>query len=104
MSVILPIAARIYHSIWLPPRGDWHFGTRLSSWSLLYRLLLGGDGDPVCRWRHESLLDRGSFGIDISREDRAIWLACLATFGDCLCCRRSLVADLDFLVRFPFFG
>ena len=101
MSVVLPIAARIYPSLWFSPRGDWRFGTRLSSRSLLHRLLLGGNGAPVCRWRHESLLDRGLFSIDISREGRAIWPACAAACGDCLHDRRGLVAYPGCLIRCP---
>src|SRR4029078_6189958 len=92
MSVVLPIATRLYYSLWFSPRGDWRFGTRLSSRSLLHRLLLGRDGAPVCSWHHESLLGRGPFGSDISREGRAIWSACPASCGGCLFYRRGVGA------------
>src|ERR1051325_617143 len=98
MFIVLPNAARVYHSIWLSPRGDRCFGARLSPRPLLHRLLLDNDGALVCGWRHESLLDRGPFGIDISREGDAAWSACPATCRDCLHSRRRLVADAGCLI------
>ena len=49
----------------------------------------------------KSLLDRGLFSIDISREGRAIWSACAAACGDCLHDRRGLVAYPGCLIRCP---
>src|SRR6185437_69744 len=99
MSVVLPNAARVYHSFWLSPRGDWRPGTRLSPWPLLHRLLLGGDDALVCSRRHESLLDRRPFSFDISREGGAVWSARPATCRDCVHSGRSVVADPVCLIQ-----
>ena len=101
MSVLLPNAARVYPSLWVSPRGDRRFGTRLSPWSLLRRLLLGGDGALVCRRRHESLLDRCPFGIGVGRKGGAVWSPCAATCRDRLYSGRSLVADPECLSQGP---
>src|SRR4029079_6768727 len=98
MSVVLPNAARVHPSLWVSPRGDWRLGARLSPWSLLHRMLLGGDDAVVCRRRHESLLDRCPFGIGVGRKSDAVWSACPATCRDCLCSRRSLVTDPECLI------
>src|SRR5262245_19827776 len=100
MFVVLPNADRIHSSFWVSPRADWLLGAWLSPWSLLHRLLLGFDGALVCRWRHESLLDRCPCGIGVGRKTGA-WSACPANCRDCLCSERGLVADSVCLIRYP---
>src|SRR3974390_2778590 len=97
MSVVLPNTDRIHPSFWVSPRDDWRRGAWLSPWSLLHRLLLGFDGAFVCRWHHESFLDRRPFGIGIGRKGGAVWTACPANCRDCIYSLRSLVADPECL-------
>src|SRR5262245_27270654 len=101
MSVILTNAAWVHPSLRFSPRGNWRLGARFSPWTLLHWLLLGRDGALVCRRRHESLLDRCSFGIGVGRKGGAAWSACPANRRDCLYGGRSLAADPELLIKCP---